>query len=349
VGYGWIPDSSDGWQDFYHGDFRGFGTVEITSPAGDLTVQKYYTTEGWGSSEGDAANYLAGSLYEEYAYAGGTINTAKLLKQTINTYAGTNSTAASCSSAYIAGLYKPCEVIPLTSKTTIYEQTGSAGPWVQTSDAWDDYASSSGLVSGKYHNKTSEVTTSSNIPTKTQNWTYQTTDTTVSGTVYYNVHSATHSELVDASNHKWSCSDTTYDEGETSGLPSPAAGWPTTVKTYSNCADSSTAITTYTGYDANGDAVATVDGIATANPSLYSSNGCTLSTAPVYLASAWTAGHYTSCTAYSSANAQPTDTWNALSQHTQAVYDSTQGLLDTRAVFRGTELCSRIDWKKDRM
>ncbi len=45
-----------------------------------------------------------------------------------------------------------------------------------------------------------------------------------------------------------------------------------------------------------------------------------------YLASAWTAGRYTGCVAYSSANAQPTDTWNVLSQHTQAVYDSTQGL-----------------------
>jgi RHS repeat-associated protein len=329
VGYGWIPDSTDGWQDFYHGDFRGFGTVLITSSSGDLTVQKYYATEGWDSSEGDAGNYLAGNMYEEDVYQGNAINTAKQLKQTFITYAGTNSTATSCSSAYSAGLYKPCEVIPLSSKTTIYEQTGSAGPWVQTSATWDDYASSSGLVSGKYHNKTSEVTTGSNIPTKTQNWTYQTTDTTVNGTVYYNVHSATHSELVDSSGHKWLCSDATYDEGRSSGLPSPAAGWPTTEKTYSNCTDSSTSLTTYTGYDANGDAVAIVDGVGAANPSLYNNNGCALSTAPVYLSSNWTAGHYTSCTAYSSANAQPTDTWNALGQHIQAVYDSTQGLLLT--------------------
>ncbi len=327
VGYGWIPDSTDGWQDFYHGDFRGFGTVLITSPAGDLTVQKYYATEGWDSSEGDAANYLAGNMYEEDVYAGGNVNSAKLIKQTLITYAGTNSTTTSCSSAYIAGLYKPCEIIPLTNKTTIYEQTGSAGPWVQTSDTWDDYTSSSGLVSGKYHNKTSEVTTGSNIPMDTQNWTYQTTDTTVNGTVYYNVHSATHSEIVDSSGHKWSCSDTTYDEGETSGLPSPAAGWPTTKKAYSNCADSSTAITTYTGYDANGNVVATVDGIGATNPSLYGSNGCTLSTAPAYLSSNWTAGRYPGCVAYSSSNAQPTDTWNALGQHIQATYDATQGLL----------------------
>jgi YD repeat-containing protein len=326
VGFGWIPDSSDGWQDYYHGDFRGFGTVLITSPSGNLTVQKYYATEGWDSSEGDAGNYLAGSMYEEDVYSGGSIDGSKLLKQTLNTYAGTNSTHTSCSSAYVAGLYKPCEVIPLTSKTTIYEQTNSAGPWMQTSDTWDDYTSSSGLISGKYHNKLSEAISGSNIATKTQKWTYQTTDTTVGSNVYYNVHTPIHSEIDDASGHVWSCSDITYDEGRASGLPSPAAGWATTIKTYSDCSDSGSAITTYTGYDSNGNIVAAVDGIASSHASLYGSAGCTLSTAPAYLASAWTAGHYTRCATYTAANAQPTDTWNALGQHTHAIYDSTQGL-----------------------
>ncbi len=331
VGFGWIPDSTDGWQDYYHGEFRGFGTVLVTSPAGDLTVQKYYATEGWDSSEADAGNYLAGSLYEEDIYAGGNIDNAKLFKQTLTTYAGTNSTHTSCSSAYIAGLYKPCEIIPLSSKTTLYEQTGSAGPWVQTTNTWDDYNSSSGLIAGKYHNQLSEATSGSNIATRTQNWTYQTTDTTVGSNVYYNVHTPVHSELVDASGHTWSCSDTAYDEGRSSGLPSPSAGWPTTVKTYSKCGDSNTAITTYAGYDLTGNPVAAVDGVGAANASLYSSNGCTLATAPVYLTSSWTAGHYTGCTAYSSANALPTDTWNAFGHHNSAVYDSTQGLLMTSA------------------
>jgi hypothetical protein len=160
VGFGWIPDSSDGWQDYYHSDFRGFGTVLITSLSGNLTVQKYYATEGWDSSEGDAGNYLAGSLYEEDAYTGGNIDGSKLLKQTLTTYAGINSTHTSCSSAYVAGLYKPCEVIQLTSKTTTYEGTGSSNanaPWVQSASTWDDYNSSSGLVSGKYHNEDSEL------------------------------------------------------------------------------------------------------------------------------------------------------------------------------------------------
>ncbi len=169
-----------------------------------------------------------------------------LLKTTTNVYAGTtdvngNNTAThtSCASGYNTQNYSACEVILLSSKTTTSEGTGNSNaPWVQTTATYDDYNSSSGLVSGKYHNKLSEVTTSSNAPTKTQNWMYQTTDTTVNGNVYYNVHTPIHSEVVDASGHKWSCSDTTYDEGEASGLPSPAAGLATTAKTYSNCADS---------------------------------------------------------------------------------------------------------------
>src|SRR5579884_4138222 len=184
VGFGWIPDTSDGWADFYHGEFRGFGEVDITSPSGNLTVQKYYATEGWDSPATDATNYLAGSMYEEDDYQGGTQNSANLLKQTTNVFAGTNSTHTSCTSAYVSGDYSNCEVIQLSSKTTTYEGTGTSNsnaPWVQTSDTYDDYNSSSGLISGKYHNKTSEVTTSSNAPTKTQNWTYQTTDTTVNG------------------------------------------------------------------------------------------------------------------------------------------------------------------------
>jgi RHS repeat-associated protein len=334
VGFGWIPDSTDGWADFYHGEFRGFGEVDITGPSGNLTVQKYYATEGWDSPAKDATNYLAGSMYEEDDYQGSTVNSSgtNLLKQTTNVYAGTNGTSTACTDDYVSAKYSNCEVMLLSSKTTEYEQTGTGNtnaPWVQTADTYDDYSSSSGLISGKYHNKLSEVTTGSNIPTTTQNWTYQTTDTTVNSVVYYNVHSAIHTETVDAAGHKWSCSDTTYDQGEPSAVPSPAAGWATTTKTYSNCADSTTATTTYTGYDVNGDAVATVDGVGVANPGLYSTSGCTLSTAPAYMASAWTASHYTTCTAYDPTSGLNTDSWNAFSQHTSATYDATQGLMMT--------------------
>ncbi len=38
VGFGWIPDTTDGWADYYHGEFRGFAEMDITSPSGNQTV-----------------------------------------------------------------------------------------------------------------------------------------------------------------------------------------------------------------------------------------------------------------------------------------------------------------------
>jgi RHS repeat-associated protein len=331
VGFGWIPSTSDGWQDFYHGEFRGFGEVDIQSPAGDLTVQKFYATKGWDSSQSDSANYLAGQLYQEDVYQGGNADASKLLKRTVNSYAGTNSTATSCASGYVSGYYKPCEAVLLTSKTTMYEQTGSSNsnaPWAQHDYTYDDY-NSSGWISGKYHNPTKEVISASNAPTVTKNMTYATTNTTVSGHVYYTIHNLAHSELVDASNHTWQCADTTYDEGVASGVPQPAAGWPTTQTTYSKCGDNTTAIKTYTGYDGNGNTVASVGGVQASNSSIYGGVGCTLATAPAFFpASSWSGTHYTNCTAYN-ANGLPTDTWNAFGQQKTTTYDATQGLLPT--------------------
>lgn len=297
-------------------------------------MQKYYATEGWDSPASDAANYLAGSMYEEDDYTGGNATSSALIKQTINVYAGTNGTHTSCASGYNTQHYAVCEVILLNSKTTTYEQTGSSNanaPWVQSTDTYDDYSSSSGIISGFYHNKLTEVTTSSNTPTKTQSWTYATTNTTVGSTVYYNVHSATHTQLADASGHVWSCSDTIYDEGNTTGLSTPVAGWVTTAKTYTTCGTSSSATTTYTAYDAYGNAVATVDGIGVANPGLYASSGCTPSTTDpvVYKAAAWTAPNYTSCTTYDLTSGLTLTGTNAFKQATSATYDTTQGLLMT--------------------
>jgi RHS repeat-associated protein len=342
VGDGWIPKSNDtaSYQDYYHGEFKGFGTVLITNSAGDLTVQKYATTWGWDSSESDPRNYLAGSLLEEDAYQGGKVNQSHLIEQTVNTYAGQNSTPNSCSTKYNSTVYDACEVILTSSKSTLYEQTGNAGPWVQHAYTYDDYRSTCGQTSclgdnhqspatGSYHNLQQEVTTSSNAPTVTQNWTYDTTNTTVNGHVYYNVNQVASSNLVDANNHTWQCQSTTYDEGVASGIPQPAAGWPTTETTASNCANQSgTAIKGYSGYDANGNAVATVDGVEASNSSVYSGVGCTLSTAPQFFSTSnWGGSHYTSCAAYDGTSALPTDSWNALGHHSTISYDATQGLV----------------------
>lgn len=334
VGDGWIPDGNSDWKDYYHGEFHGFSNVLITSPAGDVTVQKYASTWGWNTPENDPRNYLAGQMTEEDIYQG-AVHDEDLLQQTITTYGGQNGTHNTCSGTFNIAPYQACEVVPLTTRTTFFELTGTANanaPWFQHNFTYDDYNSSNGLVAGNFHNLTQETITSSNTPTRTINTTYAITNTTVNGTVYYNVHHPVHTEIVDQNGHTWACQNTTYDQGVASGVPQPAAGWPTAVTAYSTCGTSATAITTYTGYDNNGDAVATVDGVGAATPSLYSNAGCTLATAPQFMSAAWTNTHYTSCSAYQGISGLKTDTWNALMQHTQTTYDATQGLLPTTAL-----------------
>src|SRR6202043_2570515 len=98
-----------------------------------------------------------------------------------------------------------------------------------------------------------------------------------------------HSELDDSKGTIWQCQYTTYDEG--SGVSPVSAGWPTTVKTHSsgNCAGQTNPLTTsYTDYDVYGNGVATVDPVGAATPSLYSSNGCTVASGTISIASsAW--------------------------------------------------------------
>lgn len=237
----------------------------------------------------------------------------------------------------------------VSSKTTQYEGTGSGNanaPWVQHDYTYDDY-NGSGITSG-YHNRTKEVITSSNAPTVTRKWTYTPTDSGygATGWIFYDVNKVTSSEVDDASGHVWQCEDTTYDEGAPAGAPSgtPGAGWPTTLKTYSNCTNkSATAITRYTGYDLYGNVVANVDGVATANASLYTSNGCTLSTAPAIMSSNWGKSRYTTCMTYDSYNTQVSGATNALGQHSSVSYDYTQGALPTTATDTNSQVTTTTD------
>jgi YD repeat-containing protein len=311
-------------------EFRGFAVVYTTTPAGDLVVDNYFATEGWNTPESDAVNYNSGNVYEEDVYRGNSTS-GPLLSKTTSSYSGTNGQSASCLSNLDPD-YPPCEVVLTSSRSTLYEGTSSSSaPFVETDNTYDDYSASSGLQTG-YHNLTQAVITSANAPMLTKKWTYTTTDQTVNGTVYYTVDTPTHSELDDSSGHIWACENTTYDEGAASGVPTPAAGWPTTTSVSSNCNGLSGSITSYAGYDAVGNVVATVDGVATSNPGLYSSHGCTLSTTPVYLSSNWTAGRYTACTVYESTyTAQPASTTNALGQSASISYDDTQGAVPTSA------------------
>ncbi len=251
------------------------------------------------------------------------------MRKTFNQYTGNNGNPNSCDGSQ-NGIYPVCLVMVIYSLTTFLEGTGSSNaPTLQIGYDYDDYTSL-GLHAG-YHNLIDQTMYPSNAPRVTKQWNYTPNDQTVSGTVYYTVNKVTHSEIDDSGGHIWACQDTTYDEGVASGVPVPDAGWPTTVKAYSTCGTSSTAIKRYMGYDAYGNPVESVDGVGTANSSLYTSSGCTLSTAPVYKSSGWSPTRYTGCSVYDSYHAQPSSLTNALSQTDSLVYDYTQGSLPISA------------------
>ena len=349
VGDSWMPTNAgtndSDWGDYYHAEYRGFASVSITGPHGDLTVDNYASTEGWWTPDTDFANYGAGSLMSEYVYQGGKATSSAQLHYTATYYAGgplinhvppVDGATACVSASATDPVYTPCEVMVLNT-LTIEANGASSGtlPSVENDFTYDDY-NVMGWVSGGYHQLQEEDITSSNAPTFKKKWTYYTTVSVGSSWTTYNVDSVKHSEVDDSGGHIWQCQYTTYDEG--SGVTTPSAGWPTTLQTYSNnnCASPSNALTTnYIGYDAFGNVVATVDGVAQANSSVYSSNGCTLSRPPIFTATSnWAANlNYTTCITYDSHNAQPTKVTYPLAPpssanlSTSVSYDDTQGSL----------------------
>lgn len=335
VGDTWTPSNNgskdNDWQDYYHSEYRGFATVYITTAAGNLTSDHYYTTRGRFTPGVKSGNYNTGQVYEEDIYQGNQENDSALLKQTLNTYAGEGPHNA-CRSD-LDQIFGACERILVTSKTIFYEGTGTSNtnaPWVQTDNYYDDYTNSGGLTStsGVYHNLTETDISSSNAPTVIKKFRYLITDETDNGITYYNVKQVARSEIDDSSGHVWQCSKTFYDEGRPGGVPAPAAGWPTTQFSYSDCSNQTQSVLkSYTGYDLYGNAVATVDAFGVANPGIYANSGCTLQTAPAYMVSGWTAGHYTTCTTYDQYQAQPVSTQNALAQLTSISYDYGQTAL----------------------
>src|SRR5579885_1423353 len=190
-----------------------------------------------------------------------------LIQRLVNNYAnqpGAASQHNACNGNF-SGVYTPCEAVLLSSISTDYEGSGtgnSNAPQTEHDYTYDDYNTTSGLIGG-YHTLVQAVISSSNAPTITRKWTYQTNNQVVNGWTYYNVRKPVHSEVDDASGHVWNCQDITYDEGRASGVPAPAAGWPTTITSHSDCSNqASSALTSYVGYDGQGNMVATVDAFA---------------------------------------------------------------------------------------
>ncbi len=335
------PDHDGNWHNYYDSDFRGFNIVYTVSAANNLTVDAYLSADGWWTPESNGPNYNSGQLYQEDVYQGPAETPGADLRETLHFYTGVGNTPAgnpyssinSCN-GNLDAIYNPCVVAPLETKTYFYEgNTGGNAPWIDTTYTYDDLNATQGYTysSTAYHNLLQQVTTGSNLPSSiyplTQKWTYSPDNGTDGNGVFrYNVNKVTHSETDDHSGHIWQCQDTAYDEGVNAGVTTPAAGWPTTATSYSTCGNSATAITSYTAYDQYGNPVASVDPLGVANSGLYSSQGCSSSTV-AYASAAWTAGHYTSCTAYDTANTAglPTSSTNALGQTSSTSYNYTSG------------------------
>jgi hypothetical protein len=226
----WVPgvasygqDNDANWANYYDAEFRGFNVVYITTPANNLVVDAYFSTDGWWTPESNGANFNGGQLYEEKLYQGPNESDSALLKETFDYYAGVGDTPSGNSYSGIntcnTGLsmtYDPCVVAPLETK--IYQDEGNPtnAPWLDVKYTYDDVSTSTGYISGKYHNLQQEVISGSNLPSSvyplTKKWTYKITNGTDSNGVYrYDVNKATHSETDDASGHVWQCQDTTYD------------------------------------------------------------------------------------------------------------------------------------------
>ena len=334
VGDNWLPPGDTDWSDYYHAEYQGFAQVLMTSPAGDLTVANYYSTDGWYTPETDYLDFLGGTLQSEQVYRGTLADPTKELQSTGSNFVGTTD-ACKDGTPTLSPVYYACETVLLTTTTISYEQTSNYTQ-VQHTYSYDDYSNGAWHTGNVYHNLTQDQVSGTNLganlatpiyPLK-KNLTYTWNDTTTTNPTwtYYTVDKATHSETDDATGHAWQCQDTAYDEN--TGNTKPAAGWPTTTVSYTNGCNANSAVTTYNFYDQYGNTLATVDGAGAATPSLYSGSGCTVSL-PGGAAKGigWSQSYYTTCSTYDSYFAQPLSQSKAFNISTSSTYDYTQGSL----------------------
>ncbi|MGH2496411.1 MAG: RHS repeat-associated core domain-containing protein [Ktedonobacteraceae bacterium] len=340
VGDNWLPPTTDkDWQDYYHAEYQGFAQVLITSPAKDLTIDSYYSTDGWNTLLTNYNNFLGGVLYQEDIYQGDNANNANPLIETKDTYA-TDIGACTNGTPSSSPIYYSCEVALAGTTTTDFELTNNASaPTLTHNYTYDDYNGS--WLTGGYHNLTQDQISGSNLQPSnastilypiTKKWSYTYNNPSSQGNwVYYTVNKATHSEIDDHSGHIWQCQNIIYDEN--TGNTLPTAGWPTTTQTYTNGCNSSSVITNYNAYDQYGNALATVDGVGADLPSLYGGKGCGV-ILPTGAAKGvgWSQSTYTTCASYDSFFAQTTSQTDAFNFTTNLTYDPTQGSLLTSTV-----------------
>lgn len=145
------------------------------SPANDLTVDYYYSTEGWNTPMSDYQNFLGSMLWREEVYRGTSYTPTALLTRTNTDYATLSNACRSTTVTYPAS-----EQVVLDTLSTDFEgSNSSSAPTVQHPYTYDDYAVQYGLPGGGYHNVLSDSMTSSNGQAPYKLWTYSPNDRTV--------------------------------------------------------------------------------------------------------------------------------------------------------------------------
>ncbi len=201
----WVPGVASYGQDndanganYYDAEFRGFNVVYITTPANNLVVDAYFSTDGWWTPESNGANFNGGQRYEEKIYQGPNESESALLKETFDYYAGVGDTPSgnpysginTCNTG-LSMTYDPCVVASLETKVYQDEGNPTSAPWLDTKYTYDDVSTSTGYIAGKYHNLQQEVISGSNLPSSvyplTKKWSYKVNNSKDSNGNYYYV------------------------------------------------------------------------------------------------------------------------------------------------------------------
>ncbi len=214
VGDNWLASGDQDWKDYYHAEYQGFAQVWTISPANDLTVDYYYSTEGWKTPMSDYQNFLGSMRWREEVYSGTSYAPSAMLTRTDTTY---STLSNACRSTTVT--YPACEAVVLSTTATDFEgSNSSSAPYVEHDYTYDDYSLQYGLVaSGGYHLLQQDKVSGANLPTNLyplyNNWSYSPNDQTdqTTGWIYYTVDKLTHSDSTDSNSpsHIWQCQDTT--------------------------------------------------------------------------------------------------------------------------------------------
>jgi RHS repeat-associated protein len=333
------------WQNYYNEEFTGFQQVTARKPDGSQTITQYYAGNGWGTNDWDVANTYRGWPMVSDVYQGGY--TGALLQEVQHTYWPGACPSTQANGWQLGqGPYLMCDQLETRRDTYLGGNSSSSPAAPHLIETWNYQANPQGNfgTAGQndfYNQLTSSTVSGSDLrtdsftpytsqPTFTTNYSYVWRDGTQESPQlnYYNINTVAQQTLTDTPGTTWSCTRTSYD-GAGFATGQNTSLWdslPVRRDAYTDaaCGNSSSAVTTGTGYDSFGQPLVTTDADAVAGVTGHT--GCTAS-APLRQVYPTGASSYTSCATYDGTqHVYQTATTNALNQQTMTAYDVIQGI-----------------------